>query len=368
MSGAMPEHEITVHFGSEEPALKNVKPSGFLGTYSQFRLRKLPLVGELRWHAVQWKLVDGKQADIVVLSWNVRALSFWAALVRARVNRVPVALWGHGYSKKSRNPFVDWLRALPIKLSSAVVFYDHQTASLYDHSGLDKQKIFVAANGLDFVEIQAVRKAILIEYPTPDEAKASLGLGEGPVLLYLGRLHSQNRLDLLIDALEQVLNAYPLCKLVIIGKGEEERRRLSGLILNAGVADRVVWVGAIYDENKLAPWMLASDLFVYPCNVGLSLIHAFNYGLPAVLCEPLEEHNPEVAIVEAQKNAVLASSQTADALGSAILGALKSKTFQEQLGICALESVASNHNVSGMVIEFRRLFKYLGEVSASYRS
>ena len=359
ISEALPEHEITVYFGSEEPALQNVKPSGFRGVYSQFRVGNFPLVGELRWHAAQWKVVDGQQADIVVLSWNVRALSFWAALARARVNRIPVALWGHGYSKKSRNPVIGWLRALPIRLSSAVIFYDHHTAGMYERSGLDQQKIFVAANGLDSVEIQAVRTAFFEKYPTRGQARESLGLGEGPVLMYLGRLQPENRLDLVIGSLEQVLNDYPSCKLVIIGSGEEEKRRLSGLIVSAGVVDSVVWAGARYNEEELAPWMMASDLFVYPCNVGLSIIHAFNYGIPAVLCEPLEAHNPEVAVVVSDKNAVLAKNQTAGALGSAILRALNSKAFQQRLSVCALESVASNFNISSMVDEFRRLFKFL---------
>ena len=190
-----------------------------------------------------------------------------------------------------------------------------------------------------------------------------LGLGDGPVLVYLGRVQPENRVDLLITGFATVLSSYSTCKLVIIGEAEAEKHKLSVLAESLGVADNVIWAGAIYNERELAPWMMASDLFVYPCNVGLSLIHAFNYGLPAILCEPLAQHNPEVAVVEVDKNAVLASTQSGDALSDAIDKVLQNEDFKDRLGNRALASVKSSHNISAMVAEFVRLIHKLGEAS-----
>ena len=48
----------------------------------------------------------------------------------------------------------------------------------------------------------------------------------------------------------------------------------------AAALDLVGDLGSIYDEIELAPWFLTADAFVYPENIGLSILHAFGYGLP----------------------------------------------------------------------------------------
>jgi hypothetical protein len=55
------------------------------------------------------------------------------------------------------------------------------------------------------------------------------------------------------------------------------------------------WLGSITDEAMLAPWFLSSQLLVHPSGIGLTLLHAFGYGLPVVTNDDAESQMPEFA-------------------------------------------------------------------------
>lgn len=361
MTKAMPEHDITLYYGSEEPGLLNADPDLFQAVFCPFKMFQLPIVGELRWHPIQWKLVDKQAADVVVLSWNIRAVSFWLALFRAKVNRVPVIIWGHGYSKSGSSRVVNWIRSVPLTLSAGAVFYDANTAANYDGE-VKINKVHVAHNGLDSETIQRARTQALQQFPQPCDARTHLQLGDGPVLIYIGRLMQANRLDLMIESLRLIVQEHPGVVLVVVGGGEASyKKQLNNLISTLELDARVVWAGPLYSEAKLAPWMVAADVFVYPSNVGLSLIHAFNYGIPAVICAPLSQHNPEVAIVENGVNTIIARDQSPAALSQAALELLGEPAMARRMGDSARLAVLKTHNVDNMVKVFGQVFDQMGE-------
>lgn len=345
-----------MYYGSEEPALRNAEPDGFQALYSPMKIWRLPIVGELRWHSVQWRLVDGYSADAVVLSSNSRNISYWFALVRAKFKRVPVAVWGHGYSKLGANTLRDWLRVLPMRLADVVIFYDARTAQAFIDAGFDERKIVVAHNGLDSKSIAHTRDLSLERLGGKAAAKSVSGLGQGPVLIYVGRLLPENKLDVLIDAMPALREKYPDVKVVIVGGGDTHKSDLQSQADALEVGESFIWAGPIYTEDELAPWMIAADAFVFPSNVGLSLVHAFNYALPAVICAPLSAHNPEAVLVEDGVNTVIASELSAPALSAALENMLDSAERCEQMGRQAYSLVQDKHNVSGMVRGFLTVF------------
>ena len=127
----------------------------------------------------------------------------------------------------------------------------------------------------------------------------------------------------------------------------------------AGVAQHLHWVGPVYDEAELAPWLCAADLFVYPSNVGLSLIHAFNYALPAVVCAPLSAHNPEVVALTDGVNGRLAAALSAEALATSIAALLDDAPARQAMGEAALQCVLQTYNLQAMVAGFNSLIDYL---------
>ena len=124
-------------------------------------------------------------------------------------------------------------------------------------------------------------------------------------MLYVSRLDPDNRLDLAIQAVHQLQAEFPTLQFVAIGKGDAERQRLEKLVAHLDLAHQVRFLGPIYDELELAPWFLTADLFCYPQNIGLSLLHAFGYGLPVITSDHVESQNPEIEALRHGENGML---------------------------------------------------------------
>ena len=333
-------------------------PEGFAGEFAPFRRIDIPLIGALIWHGAQWRLAKGRESELLVLNANTRVISLLPAIVRARVNKLPVAIWGHGYSK-SPAAWRNWLRRLPVALADAVLLYDPQTKHRLIDDGVDPNKVFVAANGLDRRAILAAQKPWRDDPSALGAFKAKQGLTEGPVLIHLSRLLADNRLDIAIESLSRLSQTFPGIKLVVVGDGADERSRLEHTAAQAGVQERIHWVGGLYDEDSLAPWMMSADLFVYPKNVGLSLIHGFNYGLPAALCAPLSEHNPEISAFADGVNGCLADDADAINFAEAVASILGTPHQRDAMAKAAFLTAAEQFNVEKMAATFDEMAHYL---------
>jgi glycosyltransferase involved in cell wall biosynthesis len=134
------------------------------------------------------------------------------------------------------------------------------------------------------------------------------------LIIHSGRLETRKRLELLIEALATLRSTshavgepgpHPTLSrrerdpiiAVLIGDGPEESR-LRELASARGVADRVHFLGAVYDESRLARLFCAADLCVAPGAVGLLAMHSLVYGTPMLTCDNAAfEHGPEVETI-----------------------------------------------------------------------
>jgi glycosyltransferase involved in cell wall biosynthesis len=112
------------------------------------------------------------------------------------------------------------------------------------------------------------------------EARAELGLGPGPWLVFAGALRPVKRVDLLLAALARL----PQGRLAIVGDGEL-RRPLAALAKRLGVAERVRWAGA-RPQAEVARWLAAADVVV---------LASEHEGTPTVLVEALALGRPVAA-------------------------------------------------------------------------
>ena len=88
-------------------------------------------------------------------------------------------------------------------------------------------------------------------------------LGSSPVVCCVSRLVPRKGQDMLIRALPAVAQQVPDVRLLIVGIGpaEESLRKLAA---STGVADRVVFAGAVSYEERAA-YFRAGDVFAMPC-------------------------------------------------------------------------------------------------------
>lgn len=294
-----PGISLFVHFGQNK-AIPNVPAEGFQTV--PYTPRTLPrLMGDLMWNPLPASVIANNACDVAILNWNIRHLSLLPALLWARWKGIPTLVWGHGYSKQE-GPMKRWLRWSVSRLCQGIIVYSHNVADDLTRAGFDRHRIFVAQNTIDQSEIQAARQHWL-DRPAELQAfrKQHRLDDQGPRLLFVSRLEHLNRTDILLQALNILRQSFPTISATIVGDGEASPS-LKALAKQLNLDHCVRFTGAIYKDLDLAPWFLSSDVFVYPSNIGLSLLHAFGFGLPVVIGNTMHLHGPEVEALQPGSN------------------------------------------------------------------
>jgi glycosyltransferase involved in cell wall biosynthesis len=168
-------------------------------------------------------------------------------------------------------------------------------------------------------------------------------------LIYIGRLTHKSNIASLMKAIKLSKTKF---NLIVIGSGPEESN-LKALSEKIGVKDKITFVGEVYDEKKIAAYMLKSKAFIYPGSVGLSLIHAFNYGLPAIIHDDRNNHMPEYAAFTNNYNGIAFKRNSISSLASTIdKFILLPELEKNQLSQNALETIKKSFNVNDMFLRF----------------
>jgi D-inositol-3-phosphate glycosyltransferase len=123
----------------------------------------------------------------------------------------------------------------------------------------DPAKIAVVPCGVD---------TVLFAPGDPDAARAALGLGGGPLLLYVGRIAPIKGLETLLDAVACLRGAGHPARLVVVGGDTDERRDsheadLRRRAARQGLGDAVTFVGA-QPQDRLREYYVAADATVLP--------------------------------------------------------------------------------------------------------
>ncbi len=271
--------------------------------------------------------------DILILPANLRYLSSFPLLVRARFKGAKTVLWGHYRSSTSRK----WrmaIRLLLARLGDAMLFYtDDETKAYRSSVGKnDRRPIAALNNGINIDPVYAHRSL----YIASERDRA---------IFFIGRLTAKADLPLLLDAMAQ-----PGCKgmvLHIVGTGDSEAA-LQQQAADLGIGDHVVWHGALTDEATIATVANRCRLFVYSGEVGLSLIHAMAYGLPCVVHDDPMRHMPEIAAFRAGQTGRAFARGDVENLASVISGLMDDTDELQRLSRQCIEICESKFNTQSM--------------------
>lgn len=161
----------------------------------------------------------------------------------------------------------------------AVVAVSRATRDALVALGIAESKIAVAYPGVDA--------------PQPSDPAASTraryGLGDGPVLLTVGRLTERKGQDSVLRVIPRLTRDHPGMRYVIAGRGPDEVR-LRRLAAEMGVEDRVLFLPAVSDRERAALYG-AADLFVMPNRTlrngdtegfGIVFLEASQAGCPVI--------------------------------------------------------------------------------------
>ncbi len=214
-------------------------------------------------------------------------------------------------------------------------FHDHYIRGL--NNGLDQASIDAAADRWAPEDLARFAK--------------EQGLTDRTVTVSLGRVYDRQQLDLFVEALPALVKSHPDLLHLVIGDGPM-RQSLETRAEQLGVAGHLRWLGAIYEEEQLAPWLLSSNVLIHPGAIGLTLMHAFGYSLPVITHDNPERHNPEFAAFENGTTGSLFREGDSDSLVQCVASLLEDRAAIRTMGDAALEKVQKHYNVEVMVNRF----------------
>jgi len=306
------------------------------------------LLGERLFWQKNLRLPEGfSRGDVLIVIGNPRMLSNFPLAWRAKKLGAGIVWWGHGWSSTSKA----WRAALRYRLmnvADAVLLYTKSEVANLKPLSHRLPPMLSVDNALD----QAPIRSAIAQWSASRLAtfKAAQGIDEARVLLFCGRLRADppTGLDVALHALAGLHGDFGNLRLCIIGGGDEEVR-LRRLAERLGVGKWVIWVGEMYDEVSLAPWFLSSSVFLYPGTIGLSLLHAFGYGLPVVTHCDRRLHGPEIAALEDGKNGLLFIRNDSRDLALKLSALLKDEAMRRVMAANALDTVNSEYTLEHMV-------------------
>lgn len=152
---------------------------------------------------------------------------------------------------------------------------------------------FVVPNGLDWCRYQHL--------PPKGWLRASVGLADQPLVLFLGRLHFKKGLDLLIPAFQALRRSIPDVQLVIAGpENDDYGKQVRGWVQEHALSNSVHFIGALAVSDTLKAYVDA-DVFALPSyteNFGMTVIESMACALPVVISDQVNIHS-EVASASA---------------------------------------------------------------------
>ena len=341
--------DLTVHASRETPGrdLKSVEvdPRWFRVEWHDCRR----LGGQNRPNAL-WQsglhLPSGfGRGDVLVLPGTPRYLSGLVLALRARLRGASVLWFGQGFSA-SNNPSNAAIRRSMMRLADEVVLYTDREVELYRAIGFPAGRLSASNNALDQ---SAISKAAAEWSAQRLEAfVANAGLTGRRILLLVGRLIGKTNAGLLLRAVASLPTTYTA---VVVGDGPE-RAALANHAATFGLGDRARFIGSLYSEDALAPWFLAAAAFVYPGTIGLSILHAFGYGLPVITHGDWTDHGPEFATLRPGENGAIFRPGDVSDLVTRIIEVAEAPPERRAAMSMAARQVTEVHSMPRMVERF----------------
>jgi glycosyltransferase involved in cell wall biosynthesis len=282
--------------------------------------------------AMLWRLNRHvRRADFVSLH-SLYSFPVFAGYLLARFHGIPYGLWPHGVlaavqrkvsARKKR--IYDSLIGRRILNHAAVLFFS--AAGERDQAwslGLNTPSVIIP-DGMDLRDFAAL--------PPRGRFRARyLAKHQGPLVVSIGRLNAKKGLDLLIDAMTEVIGRRPNTRLAIVGPPDPPHftQRVMNWIKKNNIESNTVVTGPLDPTEKLEA-LADADVFVSSSeaeNFGFSVFEAMASRVPVVVSDTLD-YAREIA----QAGAGFAQPRNRESFADAIVRFLDDPVLRGETGL-----------------------------------
>ena len=172
------------------------------------------------------------------------------------------------------------LRNVILKRADAFMSIAPVIREEYEACGVPAERIVEIANGIDVARFSPVSPE------TKLALRLKLGLPEGRLFAYTGKLNRGKGLEFLIRIWKDWAPRHPDCKLLLIGSGAMQflscEKELREYVERNAMQSAVIFAGSV---SNVQEYLQASDCFVFPSEseaLPLALLEALATGLPTV--------------------------------------------------------------------------------------
>lgn len=208
-----------------------------------------------------------KKYDVIISDANIRHIDR-NFLILNPFRKYKWISWGIGvsasYDKKfDQDSSLDFLRYFLLKRADANVFYSDYPIAKYLKAGFKSESLFIADNTTEVI------------YSEDNNFRKKK-------LLFVGTLYKQKRIyDLLESYLFASKKVESILPLFIIGNGDEFDS-IKEWISENKLTEKVVLLGALFDQKLLEEHFRESYACISPGQAGLSVLTSMGYGTPFI--------------------------------------------------------------------------------------
>jgi 1,2-diacylglycerol 3-alpha-glucosyltransferase len=210
-------------------------------------------------------------------------------------------------------------------------------------------------------EVVAVSSGIDLQLFAPSGANGQIrsryGIPDKPVLLFVGRLDPEKKLEDVLEAAAMALKKFDFC-LVIVGKGIC-KQALENRATTLGIRENVIFTGFVPEEDLPMIYHISHCFIIASIAELLSLatLQAMASGLPvvAVRAGALEE------LVHDRENGLLFDAGDIDFMALCIVKIMRSPATYRQMGARSL-AYSRQHDIHECMNAFENIYDYLGQV------
>ena len=291
-------------------------------------------------------LIRLHQPAVIMLFMHIRDFVVWPLLAWMRLRGDRVIYWNHGINLETPdNSLKNWVFGRFHANADAIVLYSGNERKYI--ANRHQKKIFIANNTINFDTIPKIPHS-------KKELKLKWGIGYRKVVLFVGRIKPNKRLDDLLAA-AAYLDAGT--GVVVVGGGisDAQRKRIE-------FAGNMTYLGEIYDAVQINEIFKFSDIFCIPGKVGLGLNQAFYWGLPVVTEDV--RHSPEIAYLCEGENGFLVGEGDTGALAAKINEILESDEAYLRYSENARATILREANIDKMCDGFVEAIRYVRKEAA----